>query len=147
MKLLQAISLGLLVVATVVIAGCGDKNSDKLVGKWSLDTDATLKQMEASAKTDEEKAAMGMAKGLIGMMKLEFEFTSDGKMKITMPGMDAGKTEEGTYKVKTEDPLVISGTIDGETKDLPIKFIDSDTIEFSMPEEEGPGAMVLKRVK
>jgi len=49
MKLSQAISLGILVMATVVLAGCGGKkNSDKLVGKWSLDTDATMKKATES---------------------------------------------------------------------------------------------------
>ena len=147
MKLLQAIPLGFVVVSTVVITGCGGKNSDKLVGKWTLDSEATLKQMEESAKTDKEKAALAMAKGFIGMMKMEFEFTADGKMNATISAMGTEKKEEGTYKVKTEDPLVISGTMDGDTKDVSIKFINSDTIEFSMPDDDGPGTMVLKRIK
>lgn len=121
----------------------------KIVGQWDLDTVRTLTGIEAEAKTDEEKAALEFAKGMISAIKMKFEFTADGKLRTSWSF--GGKTEkkEGTYVVKSEkvSSVVIAGTVDGKTNDVTIKFVDKNTIELIMPKDEGPGTMVLKRAK
>lgn len=127
----------------------GKKVSQQIIGKWNLDTGDTISKMEAEAETEEEKQALEFAKAMISEMDMRFEFTSDGKMLLTMTAGDMSETQEGTYEVKSEDAasVVIAGTLDDETKDVTIKLVEDDKIEMIMPEEDGPGSMVLTRVK
>jgi hypothetical protein len=175
MQLSRLLSLGLVIGFTLSIAACGGKDekkesgekketkkdsgdngasgggpkkaSEKIVGKWELDSDATVAKLESEAKTDEDKAGLQFAKGFLSSMKMTVELTSDGKMAISMAAGEEAEAKEGTYTVKSEDAssVVISGTVDGKTKDIELKLVDDDTVEFEG--NEGPGAMVLRRAK
>lgn len=175
MQLSRLLSIGLVIGFTLSITACGGKDekkesgdkketkkdsgdngasgsgpkkaSEKIVGKWELDTDATLAKLESEAKTDEDKAGLQFAKGFLSAMKMTVELTSDGNMSIGMAAEGKVETKEGTYTVKSEDAssVVISGTVDGKTKDIELKLVDDDTVEFEG--DEGPGAMVLRRAK
>lgn len=125
------------------------KASDKIIGKWNFDSAATLTKMEGTANTEEEKAALEFAKGMMSEMQMSFEFTKDGKMIMGMTAQGESETKEGTYKVKSEDgsSLVIAGTMDGDTKDVKATLLGDDKLELVMPDDEGPGAMVLNRAK
>ena len=156
MQFSRLFALGLIMGLALTLSACGGKEeknggakkaSEKIVGKWDMDPTATLAKIEAEAKTDEEKAALEFTKAMISAAKMSFEFTADGKMVWTMSAGDMNKTEEGTYKVKSEDAssVVVSGTMDNETTDVTIKLLDDNTLELTMPEGGGPETVVLKR--
>lgn len=124
--------------------------SKQLVGKWNLDVDAMLKQMEEKAKTDEEKQGLQFAKAFISQMKMEMEFTSDEKMIFSMQAQGKAETKKGTYKVKSEkgNSLVIAGTIDNDTKEVQVSFPKPDVMKLTVPDEPGGlGSMIFNRAK
>ena len=150
-----AIAITVVAVSTLAVNAADEVRpmaaGKQIIAKWELDTVRTVAKLSEEAKTDEEKAALEFAKGFLSSMKLSFEFTADGKMLLQFSGPLAGEKEreEGTFKIKSEKKLsvVITGTVDGDTKDVTIKIVDKNTIEMHMPEDEGPGVMVLKRAK
>ena len=152
MRLLQCC----LTVAVVILfaqrahAAEAGSASKQLVGKWNLDVAAMLKQMEAKAKTDEEKQGLQFAKAIISQMKMEMEFTSDEKMIFSMQAMGKAETKKGTYKVKSEkgNSLVIAGTIDNDTKEVQVSFPKPDVMKLTIPDEPGGlGSMIFNRAK
>jgi len=118
----------LLAVVLLAFAACG-KPSDKLIGKWGVDT-AKLGQMEEFKSLPEE--AKKMAEGMIGGMT--FEFTKD-KLIVEM----MGKKEEGAYKVKSEEgnKVVLEGTIRDKTETIEAVF-EGDTLILGKGKDKFP---------
>lgn len=130
-------------------SGSAKKASEQIIGKWKLDAKQTLAKLEKEAKTEKEKQALEFAKGMMSSMDMTFEFTSDGKMLMSMAAGDKTDTKEGTYKVKSEEAasVIIDGTVDDDTKEVTINLLDGDKIEMIVPEEEDMGSMIMVRVK
>lgn len=125
----------LLTLVALTIVACG-KPADKLIGKWGIDEAALADSDEIKKMPEaERKAALEMAKGMMGSMTIEF--TAD---KMTADMM--GKKMEGTYKVlSTEgDKVNIEGTMDGKTEKMTI-LCKGDGLIMDM----GKKAVALKR--
>jgi hypothetical protein len=121
------------------------KTSEKLVGKWSFDAEKMIEKMDSMAKTDKQKADLERAKPAMQAMKIDLEFTSEGKMSLNSAAGEFAENKEGTYTVKREEAaaVVVTGTMDGETKDATVKFLDDNSIEVSMEGEDE--LMIFKR--
>jgi len=138
----------LLSVASVAVAEdvkLAKSPSETMVGDWSLDVDATVKKMEAAAKSEEEKAALGFAKTMMASMKMSFKIAADGKMSLSMKAGDKNETKEGSYSVKseTDNSLVMDGTFDEKTKSATLNFPSNNQMEMSVDSQ----TMVFKRDK
>jgi len=125
----------LLTLVALTVVACG-KPADKLIGKWGIDEAALADSDEIKKMPEaERKAALEMAKGMMG--SLTIEFTAD---KMTADMM--GKKMEGTYKVlSTEgDKVNIEGTMDGKTEKMTI-LCKGDGLIMDM----GKKSVALKR--
>ena len=110
-------------VAVALTAGCGAGDGDTLIGTWALDADALEEMPDFEKMSDQEKQ---MAKALIGIMKVEITFSSNGKMKAVAEAM--GQKEEyeadytstdkgnGTYEIKTTEEDGTPKTVTVELK-------------------------------
>jgi hypothetical protein len=153
-------------IAVVYLAtstGCGDQTTtarQRLVGKWEISADAFREAIKAEmakkSKGEQEDAAMAnMVDAMLEQMKVNFEFTQDGKVNIAMSAMGQDRSETGTYEIVGVDgDNVTLKIITEKDNDEPgkLKFIDDDTIELTPPEGEaaGPGGMktlILNRMK
>lgn len=107
----------LLTLALFVFVACGVP-SDKLIGKWGLDVEkfAELEEIQ-NLPEDQRKIALGMTKGLL--VGVTLEFTAD---KVI--GGYMGKKEEAPYNVKSQegDKVVIEFTKDGKTRTMNCEF-------------------------
>jgi hypothetical protein len=124
--MLHNLSRLLLTVAVLVLAACGAKTSERLVGKWVVDLDK-MSQLDDVKKLPPEqaKAAMEMVKGLTGAMS--FEFTKD---KLTIEVL--GHKKEGVWAAKSEstNKVTLDATLDGNTQTLDAEFV-GDTLVLS----------------
>lgn len=155
MQLSRFFSIGLVMSLALTLSACGGKDekdaakkaSEKLVGKWSVDANAMIKKMEAMATTEEAKQDLEQARQEMGSMKMDMAFTADGKMSMDSAFGGFTDSKEGTYTVTSEEAgtVVISGTMDEETKKATIKFLDDDTIDVTIDGEEQ--VMSFKRAK
>lgn len=93
----------------LAVAGCS-KPEDKLVGVWTIDVEATMKEDPKTKDLKEEdlKKQVEMAKKFMGEMS--FEFTKDGKMIASF----GKEKKEGSYTVKGTE----GNTVTLETKTM-----------------------------
>ena len=159
-------SLFIVAVATVA-SGCGSP-SDKLIGKWRLDTsaigEAVASASEAVKDSDKEAASpfgdfgnfgKAMMQGLVDSMDVTYEFQASGacSLSFNMGGMQGSKAGTWSYVRSEGEAIVVDVTIDGKSKEQSIKFIDRDTIETQFsPDVNGfsvalPQTATLRRVK
>jgi hypothetical protein len=122
----------------------------KLVGKWSVDWDATksnsplFKDLLKGVPPDKMPQVEQQARDKMASMVIEFK--SDGTMSYS----DPTKKESGKWKtVETKgDVLTIETKADGSTKDwekFDVKFVDSDRMTFT-PLKKVDFQMWMKRV-
>ena len=94
-----ALTFGLLAFAC-----SGGKPEQQIIGKWTIDLEATMAgDPKMKDLPDDQKAkAMEAAKAFLGNMS--FEFTADGKAIAKM----GDKAEESTYTVKASEGNVVT---------------------------------------
>lgn len=90
---LLALAVGLASVA------CSSKPSEKIVGTWKIDLEATAAEDPRIKNMTDEERAKAMEAAETFLANMAFEFTGDGKA-ITKIG---DQTLEGTYTVKHAD--------------------------------------------
>lgn len=125
-------SLFVVVLAlAALLAGCGGKASDKIIGKWGIDVDKMMESDKFKAMPeDKRKEAMEMTKGMAGAITIEIT-----KDKVIADMM--GKKDEAAYKIlaDTADSVDIETTKDGKAEKMTIKII-GDTISMDMKGEQ-----------
>lgn len=99
---LRMLSLSLLVALT--LSACAEKPEKRLIGKWSMDTQAALASEKFTKMPEDQKE---FAKKMIEEMgsKMVFEFQEGGKVHVEMGEMK----EDGEWSVKSVegDKMVI----------------------------------------
>lgn len=99
---LRMLSLSLLVALT--LSACAQKPEKRLIGKWSMDTQAALASEKFTKMPEDQKE---FAKKMIEEMgsKMVFEFQEGGKVHVEMGEMK----EDGEWSVKSVegDKMVI----------------------------------------
>ena len=123
MKLRFARSFLWVALACVTLtAGCG-AGGGGLVGTWTLDAEALSEMPDFEKMSDQEKQ---MSKTIMGMMKVEITFGSNGKMTAVAEAMGQ-KTEyeadytstdkgNGVYEIKTTEEDGTPKTVSVELK-------------------------------
>lgn len=137
MKITQQLTVLAGCCLLALLCGC-DAGSPKakLVGKWEMDVEAAIKKAEDKAKTENDQMGLQMVKALMKDMKMQMEFTADGKAKMTVSAMGNEQTDEGNYEIKSSDGDTIVVSITGTKKpagEMKITFINKDTVEISDP--------------
>jgi len=125
------------------LTACSGKPEDKIIGKWTIDLEATMAADEKMKEMPEEakKQAMEQAKAFLGNMS--FEFTKDGQAIAKM----GDKEEKSTYKVtKAEGSTLTVEMTEGEgdkaKKETMTFTIDGDNLTM----KQGNQTLVLKKM-
>jgi hypothetical protein len=149
---------GLLGLCVVAATGCGSP-SDRLIGKWRIDTQAMADAVGSMGEAAGPLAGMGEAfvKGMMQSIEMECEFQESGAFNTKVNAMGFAQSQTGTWKfVRSEgDKLVVSISAgQGAARETEITFVDDNTIQMGMPaapEGQPMGAMAqtatFKRVK
>ncbi len=98
-----------------VAAPAAASSDDGLVGKYEVSFD-----MEELMKGEEmDSASLALAKSMLDMMKMDMEFTKDGKTIVSggMADMMEEAEKEGAYEVKG-DQVMLKMTNDQEESEL-----------------------------
>lgn len=100
----RSLSLSLSLLVALTLSACAEKPEKRLVGKWSMDTQAALASEKFTKMPEDQKE---FAKKMIEEMgsKMVFEFQEGGKVHVEMGEMK----EDGEWSVKSVegDKMVI----------------------------------------
>ena len=108
-------------VVPALLVGCDKKPGDKLVGSWTIDTEAFKASEEYKKAPDEQKKMM---EEMMKAMQMDITFTAD-TIKSSVKMGEETKTDEAKYTIaKTEgDKLVLSSVSkDGTKEEVEVEF-------------------------
>lgn len=125
------------------LTACSGKPEDKIIGKWTIDLEATMAADEKMKEMPEEakKQAMEQAKAFLGNMS--FEFTKDGKAIAKM----GDKEETSTFTVKKAEGNTVTvemteGEGDKAKKEEMTFTVDGGKLTM----KQGKQTLVLKKM-
>ena len=120
------------VLGLCLLAGCGGSGSSskfsekELLGKWDLDfQDLANEQMGP-------KMGPNFYNEMYSKLSSSVEFKPNGEAVLSERAGPSSSQSPGTWKVVSapSQPLKINLTLKERTDDVPIKFIDADTIQI-----------------
>lgn len=139
--------LASLALAAVLFGGCSP--AQKLVGKWTVDTEKA-----ATSVTGDHNPLAAMAAGLMQAMQVEAEFKGDGGFSVTynVLGQTGGESGSWRYLKSDGDALVLmmKANSNATEREVRVRFIDNDHIEMIPPAgaaADSGKTLPFKRVK
>lgn len=150
---LPVVVLCLLCLAPLSIADDKEDETDKpkpkvmasamnLIGKWKVDAKAFKESLTGTEEIPKE-----LAETFFKEIKMDFVFEPDGKLKMNVSFAGQDMNETGTWKVnKLEGSTAIihMGPDNDKKMDIKIEFIDKDTLDLYLPEEEAKNSPFKK---
>jgi hypothetical protein len=137
-------ALSLLFVFALVLASCGgssNPNLDKVNGKWTMDIDATMKDMK---DVGDNEMAQGMARKLFEAMAITVVVDSKAKQITATIGDKTSPAEAFTVISDSGNTLVLKNSKTG--KNMTFEFLDADSLVLR-DESDKQKNFVMKRAK
>jgi hypothetical protein len=136
---------------TLVLAGCNESSSQRLIGKWKFDAAKAATEMAKKENNEMAATAIGLLQASGQKMEMIFEFGPDQKGNVSAAGIPAFNYD-GPFTWKTVESKGDKLTIEitnpkvNQSSRVQITFIDNDHLTFSPPEANAK-SMEFERVK
>jgi hypothetical protein len=143
-----------LVLAVVLLSGCGDPNATRLIGEWGIDTPSTVLRRLGDESRELARAEVPEpTEILVDAHKMRIQFRGNGTLTtITSMGRVTPVPKQGRWSIQSWDEvnrkMVIECTLSGQSSEHEVEFLDDSTIRLVPPNMAGLSLKVkFKRVK